>query len=100
MAKKIKKTEDKKDEKPVLKVYYQESYVHFTSRGPIHISAETHPELEGMTLEEMKEYVKENKYDMKPVDSDYSENIVEELREYDIIKEKFLDEEEDIFFEN
>jgi hypothetical protein len=90
----------KKEEKPVVEVWLEESYVHYMSRGPIFISAETHPELEGMTLEEMKEYIKDNAYDMAPIDNDYAENIVEELKEYDTVKDKYLDELENIFFNN
>lgn len=88
------------EESPVVEVWLEESYVHYMSRGPIFISAKTHPELEGMSLQEMKDYIMDNKYDMAPVDSDYSENIMEELRECDTVKEKILDEEEDIFFNN
>lgn len=96
----VKAKVSKKEEKPVVEVWLEESYVHYMSRGPIFISAETHPELEGMSLQEMKDYIMDNKYDMAPVDSDYSENIMEELRECDTVKEKILDEEEDIFFNN
>lgn len=99
-AVKAKASKAKTKEAPVVEVWFEESYVHYMSRGPMYISAKTHPELEGMTLEEMKEYIRDNKYDMKPVDSEYSENIMEELREYDTVKEKILDEEEDIFFNN
>jgi hypothetical protein len=90
----------KKEENPVVEVWLEESYVHYMSKGPIMISAETHPELEGMTLEEMKEYIKDNVYDMAAVDSEYCENIIEELKEYDTVKDKYLDEEENIFFGN
>lgn len=90
----------KKEEKPVVEVWLEESYVHYMSKGPILISADTHPELEGMTLEEMKEYIKDNAYDMAAVDSEYCENIVEELGECDTVKDKYLDEEQNIFFGN
>lgn len=106
MAKKTEKekkdsTKDKKkEENPVVEVWLEESYVHYMTKGPIFISAETHPELEGMTLEEMKDYIKDNAYDMAPVDSDYCENIIEELKERDTVKDKYLDEEENIFFNN
>lgn len=96
----VKAKVSKKEEKPVVEVWLEESYVHYTSRGPIFISAETHPELEGMSLDEMKDYITDNKYDMAPVDCEYSENIMEELRECDPVKDKILDEEEDIFFNN
>ena len=96
----VKAKVSKKEEKPVVEVWLEESYVHYTSRGPIFISAETHPELEGMSLDEMKDYIMDNKYDMAPVDSEYSENIMEELRECDPVKDKILDEQEDIFFNN
>lgn len=90
----------KKEEKPVVEVWLEESYVHYMSKGPIFISAETHPELEGMTLEEMKDYIKSNAYEMASIDSEYCENIVEELKECDTVKDKYLDEEENIFFNN
>lgn len=90
----------KKEENAVLEVWLEESYVHYMSKGPIYVSAKTHPELEGMTLEEMKEYVKENAYDMASIDSEYCDNIVEELKECDTVKDKYLDEEENIFFNN
>lgn len=90
----------KKDEKPVVEVWLEESYVHYMSKGPIFLSAETHPELEGMSLEEMKEYIQENAYEMTPIDSEYCENIVEELKECDVVKDKYLDEQENLFFNN
>lgn len=94
------KSASKDNEKPVVEVWLEQTYVHYTSRGPMMISAETHPVLEGMTLEEMKEYIKDNAYDLAPVDIEYCENIVEELREYDVVKDKYLDEEENLFFNN
>jgi hypothetical protein len=90
----------KKEKKPVVEVWLEESYVHYMSKGPIFISAETHPELEGMTLEEMKEYIQENKYDMAPIDNEYAEDIVDELKEYDTVNDKYLNDEENIFFNN
>lgn len=97
---KTKVIKDKNEESPVVEVWLEESYTHYMSRGPLFISAKTHPELEGMSLDEMKDYIMENKYEMGPVDSEYSENIIEELRELDTVKDKILDEEEDIFFNN
>ena len=106
MAKKTTKTNNKSEQdnpqekNPVVEVWLEESYVHYMTKGPIFISAETHPELEGMTLDEMKEYIKDNAYDMAPLDSEYCENIIEELKERDTVKDKYLDEEENIFFNN
>lgn len=97
---KVKIKTPKAKENPVVEVWLEESYVHYMSKGPIFISAKTHPELGGMTLEEMKEYIEENKYEMAPIDSSYCENIVEELKEYDTVKDKYLDEQENIFFNN
>lgn len=94
------KTKTTQDEKPVVEIWLEETYVHYTSKGPMMISAETHPELDGMTLEEMKDYIKENAYNMAAIDSEYCDNIVEELKEYDTVKDKYLDEEENIFFNN
>jgi hypothetical protein len=96
----VKAKVSKKEEKPVVEVWLEESYFRYMSKGPIFISAETHPELEGMTLEEMKEYIQNNKYDMAPIDNEYAEDIVDELKECDIVKDRYLNDEENIFFNN
>ena len=66
-----KKTES---EKGVVDVYMLDSHVYTCWRGPVSISAETHPELEGMSDEEIKKYVVENASEMKST-NEYYENL-------------------------
>jgi hypothetical protein len=48
----------------------------------------------------MKEYIQNNKYDMAPIDNEYAEDIVDELKECDIVKDRYLNDQENIFFNN
>ena len=65
-----------------------------------YIKISDYPELEGKTDDEIKEYVSQNYYEMKPsTDSDYLASLYDEMMEQEIIKEKITDEETDIWFE-
>ena len=77
-----------------------ETYSTFVSREPVTIKISDYPELEGKTDDEIKEYVSQNYYEMKPsTDSDYLASLYDEMMEQEIIKEKITDEETDIWFE-
>lgn len=69
-------------------------------REPIEINVEDYPELNGMTEEEMQDYISENWYDMNPTGKvDYVESLLEECLEADIIREKIYDDEKECRFE-
>ena len=69
-------------------------------REMIEINVEDYPELNGMTEEEMQEYISENWYDMKPTGKvRYVENLLEESLEADIIREKIYDDEKECKFD-
>lgn len=89
-----KKTES---EKGVVDVYMLDSHVYTCWRGPVSISAETHPELEGMSDEEIKKYVVENASEMKST-NEYYENLWDQLVDSDFGKDKITGEEYEIVF--
>lgn len=65
--------------KPSLKVYHTETETRFVQKVPVIINEDTHPELKGMTAEQMKEYVEENISNMKAVNSEYSANLEDQV---------------------
>lgn len=93
-------TKEKKEntENVSVDVYLMDSHVYTCWRGPITVNAETHPELKGMTEKEMKEYVSQNASDMASVDSDFYDNLYDQLIEADYGKDKITGEEYEITF--
>lgn len=67
--------------------------------APVTITVSDYPELEGMTEEEMKKYIQDNFWDMKPIEEDlYSESLYDDLINMYETKDKIYDEEKEIFF--
>lgn len=87
-----------KKEQVTVDVYLLDSHVYSCWRGPITVSEETHPELKGMSEEEIKEYVSQNASEMKPVESEYHENLYDQLIDSDYGKDKVTGEEYEIVF--
>lgn len=67
------------EKKPSLKVYHTETETRFVQKLPVIVNEDTHPELKGMTVEQMKEYVEENISNMKSVNSEHSANLEDEI---------------------
>lgn len=67
----------------------------------IDLNIEEYPELEGMTEEQIKEYISNNAWDMKcPSEySEYYESLAECLQDRDIVKDKDTGGESFIYFE-
>jgi hypothetical protein len=82
-----------------INVYGTESYSTFICREPIEIDTDNYPELEGMTEDEMKEYIRSNAYEMKPLNEEWYENLEEELMASDIRRDKIYGEEVGIIFD-
>jgi hypothetical protein len=55
----------------------------------IEVNIDDYPELEGMNEDEMLEYINKNSSSMGPISNDsYSDNLLEDLRDLDIVREK------------
>jgi len=74
-----------------IKIYQTESYITYLVREAVTIDLDDYPELEGMTNDEIVDYLDGNSCDMKPQDEDY-DCLSDELIEKYIIKEKITDE--------
>jgi hypothetical protein len=55
-----------------LKIYAEESYTTTITKTAMEIDTDNYPELEGMTEDEISEYIDKNVWDMKPTDELYS----------------------------
>lgn len=82
-----------------INVYGTESYVTWLVREPIEIDTDNYPELEGKTEEEVKEYIRENYWEMKPTDDVY-DDLGEELQQMDLRRDKIYNEETGVIFDN
>ena len=82
-----------------INVYATESYTTWLVREPVEIDTDNYPELEGMTEEEIKEYIRENYYEMKPTNEEWFADLGEELTQMDIRRDKIYNEEVRIIFD-
>ena len=83
-----------------MNVYGTESYVTWMVKEPVEIDTDNYSELEGKTAEEIKDYIRENMWDMKPTNEDHYESLGEELQDMDIRRDKIYNEEVDVIFDN
>ena len=83
-----------------INVYATESYTTWMVREPIEIDTDNYPELEGKTEEEIKEYIRENYYEMKPTNEEWYGDLGEELTQQDIRRDKIYNEDMSIIFDN
>ncbi len=74
-----------------IKIYQTESYTTYVVREAVTIDLDDYPELEGMSNDEIVDFLEGNSCDMKPQDEDY-DCLSDELIEKYIIKEKITDE--------
>jgi hypothetical protein len=83
-----------------INVYATEAYTTWLVREPIEIDTDNYPELEGKTEEEVKEYIRDNYYEMKPTNEEWFADLGEELNQMDIRRDKIYGEESDVIFDN
>jgi hypothetical protein len=76
-----------------VKIHQTESYTTYIVREPIIIDLDEYPELEGMTNEEIVDYMEGNSSEMKPQNEQYYDSLSDELVEKDIIRDKINNEE-------
>jgi hypothetical protein len=76
-----------------ISVFVTESYETYLTRESIQINIEDYPELTNMSKEEIIEYISENAWEMKAVNSDIYDSLAEELIEMEIIRDKIINED-------
>jgi hypothetical protein len=76
-----------------------ESYTTYIRKNPLVINISDYPELEGMSEDEIQSYILENGRDMKPMDGDIYENLMEELNNQDIEWDKIDNEDFNVIVE-
>jgi hypothetical protein len=81
-----------------INVYGTESFCTWVIREPVEIDTDNYPELEGMSEDEAKEYIRENASEMVPV-SDWAESLMDECLQSDVRREKINDDGSDIIFD-
>lgn len=82
-----------------IEIRATESYSTFVVHDSIQLNVEDYPELEGMTEEEMKDYILSNASEMKPTNDEYYSDLYEELLAQDVTREKITNEDSEIYFE-
>lgn len=69
-----------------------ESYHTYVVRESVELTVEDYPELQGMTEEEMQEYISSNWSEMKSTDDEYYESLYDECSQGEIVRDKITDE--------
>jgi hypothetical protein len=87
------------EETKTIEIRMTESYSTWVVRESLEINVENYPELEGMTEEEMTDYIMCNASDMKPTNDEWYDSLYEELSQMDVTREKISSEESDIVVE-
>lgn len=83
-----------------IKIYQTESFTTYVVREGITIDLDDYPELEGMTNDEIVEYLEYNSSDMKSIDGEFYDSLSDELMDKDVIKEKISGEDFSFKVEN
>ena len=78
-----------------IKVFYTEGYNTWIVKEPVEINTEDYPELEGMSEEEAKDYIKWNACDMYKEGED-SYSLWDELLDQEIVKNKISGDETEV----
>lgn len=93
------KLSDMSVEKKKIKVCMTESYRTYIVRESIEINVEDYPELDGMSDEDIQDYIILNASDMKPTNEEWYDSLYDELLGEDVIRDKITDEEGEIIVE-
>ena len=98
--KKSKVTEEVAVETPkTISVKMVEYYNTMVVREPVQINVEDYPELNGMSEEEMKDYIKDNWSDMKSTNEEWYDSLYDECMQSDVMREKITGEEQECYFD-
>jgi len=98
--KKKKVTEEVAVESPkTISVKMVEYYNTMVVREPVQINVADYPELNGMSEEEMKDYIKDNWSDMKSTNEEWYDSLYDECMQSDVMREKITGEEQECYFD-
>jgi hypothetical protein len=98
-AKKTPAKKAKIESPKTIEVRMTESYSTWVVHESVEITVADYPELEGMTEEEMKDYIMSNASDMKASNEEYYDSLYEELIGMDVVRDKITGEESEIIVE-
>jgi hypothetical protein len=82
-----------------ISVKMVEYYNTMVVREPVQINVEDYPELNGMSEEEMKDYIKDNWSDMKSTNEEWYDSLYDECVQSDVMREKITGEEQECYFD-
>ena len=82
-----------------IKIHAEETYTTTVYRESMEIDTDNYPELEGMTEDEISDYIDNNIWDMNPVNSDLYETLGEELMDKDVENDHIGGEETTFYVE-
>lgn len=82
-----------------IKLNAEESYTTTLYRESMEIDTDNYPELDGMSEDEISDYIDNNIWDMKPVNSDLYESLGEELMDKDVENDHIGGEETTFYVE-
>ena len=88
---------EEKETPKTISIFIQECYETCVTRESMEINVNDYSELSGMDMTQIKEYILENAWNMKPSDSNIYKSLGEELDDMQIIDERVDDEETFIF---
>ncbi len=83
-----------------LKIYAEETFTTIATRERIEIDTDNYPELEGMTEDEISDYIDEHVWDMKPTDEGIYSSLGEELSDQSVYDEHIGGEETEFYVES
>lgn len=83
-----------------IKIQPRESFRTYVFKESVIIDTEDYPELEGKSLDEIKEYIQENGDDMSPpAEIDYEDSLLSALENQDTDYDKVCEHDYDIILE-
>jgi hypothetical protein len=83
-----------------LKIYAEESYTTTVTRMPMEIDTDNYPELNGMTEDEISDYIDKNVWDMAAIDKTIYSSLGEELSDQDVSFDDISNDITDFYIES
>lgn len=82
-----------------INIHSTEQYTVYIVRNSVEIDTDDYKELEGMSEDEIKDYIRSNYHNMESTKPEYYSDLSEQLLQSNILREKICGEENCIIFE-